>query len=405
MNPVALRRVAEATVWKGERAAARLRRTTSGVVFEYVPEHDGPDVATTLPRSAVATTRAAGALPPFFSGLLPEGRRLGAIRRVVKSSADDELSLLLAVGDDTIGDVRVLPAGAAIEPAVAEPPPADLTAVAFDELFASVLGPELRDRVAIPGAQDKVSGRMISLPVSHRGSECILKLDPPEVPHLVANEAFFLRAAHASGVEVAEAIVVHDRNGKPGLLVRRFDRVPSTSHATALRLPQEDACQVLGRYPADKYLLTTEAVIQGLALWTTAPVLAARTWLRQFAFAYLSGNGDAHAKNFSILHRDGEWLPTPAYDLPSSLPYGDHTMALSIGGKEREDIGRRDFLTLGAVCGVPPKAVERVLDELLEAMPDWLARLGELPFDDRTLHQMDKACRYRRKRLQGPKRS
>jgi hypothetical protein len=37
-------------------------------------------------------------------------------------------------------------------------------------------------------------------------------------------------------------------------------------------------------------------------------------------------------------------------------------------------------------------------------MPDWLARLGELPFDDRTLHQMEKACRYRQKRLQGAKR-
>lgn len=403
MNQVSWRRVAEATVWKGERAAARLRRTSSGVVFEYLPEHDGPDVATTLPRSATAITHPGGALPPFFSGLLPEGRRLGAIRRVVKSSADDELSLLLAVGSDTIGDVRVLPAGAPPEPASTEPP-AELTEIAFGELFAEVLGPELRDRVAIPGAQDKVSGRMISLPVSHRGDECILKLDPPEVPHLVANEAFFLRAARASGLEVADATVVHDRDGKPGLLVRRFDRTPATSTEPARRLPQEDACQVLARYPADKYLLSTEQVIQGLARWTTAPVLAARTWLRQFAFAYLSGNGDAHAKNVSIVHRDGEWLPTPAYDLPSSLPYGDHTMALPIGGKEREDIGRRDFLTLGAACGVPPKAVERVLDELLEAMPDWLARLGELPFDDRTLHQMEKACRYRQKRLQGAKR-
>jgi len=37
----------------------------------------------------------AGALPSYFSGLLPEGRRLGALRRAVKTSADDELSLLL----------------------------------------------------------------------------------------------------------------------------------------------------------------------------------------------------------------------------------------------------------------------------------------------------------------------
>ena len=43
--------------------------------------------------------------------LLPEGRRLGALRRAVKTSADDELSLLLAVGADAIGDVQVVPSG------------------------------------------------------------------------------------------------------------------------------------------------------------------------------------------------------------------------------------------------------------------------------------------------------
>lgn len=53
----------------------------------------------------------AGAVPPFFAGLLPEGRRLTALRGAVKTSADDELSLLLAVGGSTIGDVTVLPEG------------------------------------------------------------------------------------------------------------------------------------------------------------------------------------------------------------------------------------------------------------------------------------------------------
>ncbi len=60
-------------------------------------------------------THAAGALPPFFSGLLPAGRRLTALRSAVKTSADDELTLLLAVGADTIGDVQILPHGDAVE--------------------------------------------------------------------------------------------------------------------------------------------------------------------------------------------------------------------------------------------------------------------------------------------------
>ena len=94
-------------------------------------------------------------------------------------------------------------------------------------------------------------------------------------------------------------------------------------------------------------------------------------------------------------------MATPAYDLPSTLPYGDVTMALSIHGKDRDDIGRRDFLALGTECGVPPKATERVLDELLGAAPSWIDQLDQLPFDARRVHQMQKACRYRARRLQG----
>ncbi len=49
---------------------------------------------------------------------------------------------------------------------------------------------------------------------------------------------------------------------------------------------------------------------------------------------------------------------------------------LSIGGKYYEDIGRADFMTLGAGCGIPQKAVARVLDELLAATPSWLDALA-----------------------------
>jgi serine/threonine-protein kinase HipA len=320
-----------------------------------------------------------------------------AIRRATKTSLDDELTLLLAVGADTVGDVQVLRGdqGASRESGLTPDGPS-LAVADFAELFEQAIAVDPADRVALAGAQDKVSGRMISLPISHAGSAWILKLDPPEFPKLVANEAFFLGAARASGLEVADAEVVHDRNGTPGLLVRRFDRVSSEAGLRALA--QEDACQVLGRYPADKYRLTTEEVIQGLAHCTGAPVVAARTLLQQFAFAYLSCNGDAHAKSFSVLERT-EWCIAPAYDLTCSQLYDDHSMALTICGKDREDIGRADFVELGAQCSVPPKAAVRVLDELLSALPHWLDRLDELPFDKRRLHKLKRTCLRRADRL------
>jgi len=398
-----LRAVERATVLKGGVPAATLTRQPNSVVFAYDPDYidrGGVSVATTLPVSEdPVVTHAPGALPPFFSGLLPEGRRLTALRSAVKTSADDELTHLLAVGSDTIGDVQVVPHGdvaAEVEPQV--------TVSKWSEVrFADVLSASLGnagavDRVGIPGVQDKVSARMVNVPVAYGNARYVLKLDPPEFPHLVANEAFFLDAARRSGLETAEAEVVTDADGTPGLLVLRFDRIQRDGELVSVA--QEDACQVLGRYPADKYRVTTEVVVGALAHECRARPVAALNLLRQVAFAYLSCNGDAHAKNFSIhMLPDGEWRVTPAYDVPSSYPYGDTTMALTINGRGKENIGRDDFIALGTAVALRPRAVERVLDELCESVDLWIDEMTGLPFDDRTMAKLRRSVEYRRERL------
>ena len=130
----------------------------------------------------------------------------------------------------------------------------------------------MRPRAGLAGVQPKASAEVISLPVQRANERFILKLDPPDLPHLVANEAFFLDAARRSGLSVADADVVYDRDGAPGLLVRRFDR--TTNDGELVALAQEDACQVLGRYPADKYTVSSEAVVDALARETGAPLVA-----------------------------------------------------------------------------------------------------------------------------------
>lgn len=390
-----LRQVDVAEVRKAGRRAGRLMRTREGTEFAYDPDYDGPAVATTLPSHTRPVRASAGAVPPFFAGLLPEGRRLAAVRAALKTSADDDFSLLLATAHDAVGDVQVVPIGWEPPP----PPTAEpLDRVRFADLMRRVLGAEGADRVALPGVQDKVSSRMISLPVHLAGGPFILKLNPRDFPHLVENEAFFLEAARASGIRAADAELVHDRDGAPGLLVRRFDRAPR--NGAWHPLAQEDGCQVLGRYPADKYRVSSEEVLGALVRTAGAPKVCARDLVRQMAYAYLTCNGDAHAKNFSVRQAtDGEWEATPAYDLPSSHPYGDHTMALSIHGRTREDIGRTDFIALGADLDLPARAVVRVLDELASAAPRWLSRLDQLPFDTRRVHKLRRAIEYRLERL------
>jgi len=397
-----LRTVDEAAVFKDGQRAATLTRTPNGVEFRYLDDWikaSAAPVATTLPVTPEPVVRPAGAVPAYFAGLLPEGRRLGALRRAVKTSADDELSLLLAVGADAIGDVQVAPSG--IEPS--EVPPRVALERIGDVRFADLLV-ELgirAQRAALPGVQDKTSAAMINVPVARAGERYILKLNPAEFPHLVENEKFFLDAARKSGLSVPPNELVSDADGEPGLLVTRFDRI--TVAGTPRSLAVEDGCQVLDRPPADKYLLGADRIFAALARVCDATAVAGRDLIRQLAFAYITGNGDAHAKNFSVLQGPGgEWRVSPAYDTPSSYPYGDTTMALSIGGRGGGDFGASDFIGLGERLDVPERAVRRVLSGLAERAHLWLDELPSLPFDNGTVRKLRRVATYRLRRLVPP---
>jgi serine/threonine-protein kinase HipA len=393
-----LRAVEQADVDKAGQRAAVLTRTVDGVEFRYVSEWakgNGAPVASTLPVRPEPVLRAGGALPSYFAGLLPEGRRLGALRRAVKTSADDELSLLLAVGADAIGDVQVVPSGVA----PAEVPPRiaieSISHASFAELLAE-LGIRAQ-RSALPGVQDKTSAVMINLPIARAGERYILKLNPiGEYPHLVENEACFLEAARKSGLTAPPSEVVTDREGALGLLVRRFDRVTVDGRLRALAV--EDGCQAADRPPADKYLLGADRIFAALAAVCDAPAVAARQLVRQLAFAYFTGNGDAHAKNFSVLQDiTGEWRASPVYDAPSSYPYGDVTMALSINGRSGSDFQPDDFVQLGRHLGVPERAVRRSLAELADRVDQWLPNLDRLPFNRGQIAKLRRVINHRRR--------
>lgn len=396
MTPTAIgevRHLKKADVWKKGKRVARLVRAPDAV--EFVREA-GPAVATSLPVSPTPVRSPPGAVPAFFAGLLPEGRRLTNLRRAVKTSADDELSLLLAVGRDTVGDVQVVPEG--------EAPDAPAALVTVDRAWSEVRFADLLadagivDPVALAGVQDKVSARVLSLPVARAHERYLLKLEPPEFPHLVANEAFFLGLAREVRLPCVSAEVVHDADGRAGLLVRRFDRVAGPRGGVAA-LACEDGCQVLGRWPADKYGLTTEEVVRGLARWCSAEAVALRALYRQVCFAWLTGNGDVHAKNLSILEGPGgEWEVAPAYDLPATVPYGDGTLALSMEGRTR-GLSRKHLLAFAANVGLPRAAAVAVLDDLLEGTADLEDRLrgGALPFPQRTIADWTAELRNRRR--------
>lgn len=153
-----------------------------------------------------------------------------------KTFEDDHFTILLSVGSDTVGDVRVVPSGEAPAPTGttfdSRRPTPDFKSL-FD-LLTGVGSIDL-DSSAIPGVQGKVSAQMFSTPIATTGGPAILKLAPlARLPRLVENEHFFMTAARRCGIRTPDTRIVHDDNGVAGMLVERCD----------VGVPQEDACQV-----------------------------------------------------------------------------------------------------------------------------------------------------------------
>lgn len=358
----------KAYVYKSGILAGTIENTQGQTSFTYDQQYltsAGDAIGASLPLTQHPYVTNAGALPPFFSNLLPEGRRLTALRQSIKTSLDDELSLLLAVGSDTIGDVQVLSHPLDFPRTNHKMPQekaTDFTSVTFTDFFAAQ---GLIDYVALPGVQDKVSGRMLTVSLPHLGSGYLLKLNPPEFPHLVENEQLFL--THAASLKlrcgISHTKVVHDANKTSALLVSRFDRVFNGGDVS--KIPVQDSCQILGIYPSEKYAVSTKEVVQAVMASVNTPLLAAIDIFKQILYAWLTGNGDLHAKNISIYKPGKEWMLTPVYDIPSTAPYGDKSMAL------------------------------KAINDVLKLAPKIAADAQKLPFDSHRAREMQKLLRAR----------
>jgi len=391
MRPADAKAVDVADVYKGDQLAGYLSRISEGVSFEYAHDYiagDNDAVASTLPVREAPYMTGAGAVPAFFAGLLPEGARLHAVVAAVKTSPDDELSLLIAVGEDTVGDIRVVPHGAK-PTAGSRTLPSTPGDTSFPDLFARSIDPlttEL-DR-ALPGVQDKLSDAMVSFPLRGAKGPAILKLNPPAFPRMVENEAFCLGLARRAGLTVPKFEVIEDRDGLSGLLVERFDR--RVVNGSVKRLAQEDACQLLSRWPADKYRVSFNDIANRLVEVVSSSEASIMNLVEQVAFSWIIGNGDMHAKNYSVqwLKEERLVVPTPVYDVVSTIPYPlDQHMALKLDGRDANLRGRF-LLGFASRFGVPESLMQRKLGELADRVAPHIGGASCIGFDARTTEQL-----------------
>lgn len=277
----------------------------------------------------------AGYLPHFFANVMPEG----ALELIVEHQFPGltRIELLSRIGGD-------LPGAVTVRQSEAMKGSLDERQI-FDEREHVRHSESAVWRFSLAGVQLKMSalrgaGDRFTLPVSNADGRWIVKLGAGEYASLPENEFAVMRWAQRAGLNVPEHSLIdrsqididvdRDDAGETAFVIERYDRTD------AGRVHQEDFAQALGVPPESKY---DHATYESLA-WMVGDrcgVEDLREFMRRVVFMVLSGNVDAHLKNWSLVYPDRRTPRlAPAYDLVfvTFYPRIERRLALKLAGEK-----------------------------------------------------------------------
>jgi serine/threonine-protein kinase HipA len=240
------------------------------------------------------------------------------------------------------------------------------------------------------------------LPAKGQGGDWYVKL-PDELPDVPETEYAVMTWARDSGITVPEFdVFTRDQvdldprffdRGALAFGIRRFDRP-----APGVRVHIEDFAQVNGIHPFNKYddepeprdihtRINYETLArQILSLCGEADL---REYIRRLVFMTLSGNADAHLKNWSLIYPDGRKPRlSPVYDQVATIAYPDvesSAFALPFANSLTfESMSVAGFERLATILHRDPEEMARwVTEDVTRMMDTRHAALGPLPPDQR----------------------
>jgi serine/threonine-protein kinase HipA len=310
-------------------------------------------------------------LPPWFSNLLPEGQLRNYLASLGGINPAREFQLLELLGDDLPGAVRVV---AGEQQAIPKFPLEKLEIPSNQPLRFSLAGVQLK----FSAFMEKQGG--LTIPATGIGGDWIVKLPSPIYPAVPENEAAMLTLAQKSGIQVPEFRLVPIETiqglpefgpflGSKALAVKRFDR------DRGKRIHMEDLAQVFGVFPENKYEKVGLVKIATMINLIMGPK-AAQDFVARLAFTIITGNGDMHLKNWSLLYPDGITpVLSPAYDLVSTVPYipNDRLALNFVRTKKFSDITKELFRKFSVKALLPQvktlQTVERIVDAVKQSWP------------------------------------
>lgn len=381
-------------VYLHERKVGRLVSDDGRLSFQYDTVYLQSDNPMPLSFGLPLRTDAYGedSVVPFFSNLLPDESVRLRIAEILRLSPENIFGLLREIGEDCAGAVALFADGKTpvsqeqpIYKALSEDEAADV----LEHLAERPLNIGAEDfHISGAGAQDKlvasVDDGVIRLPLKGTPSTHIIKPGIERFPESVFNEFFCMKLAKACGLRTAECDIL-DIHGIPYYVVERYDR--EKKNGLWRRLHQEDFCQLLGIDPKIKYeseggpgLIRCFDLMRRMEL----PASDTISFIDQIIFCFLVGNGDAHAKNFSVIYQNGKAELAPAYDLLSTTVYPNLVQKLAMKIDTEYNfrwITTGKFLRMGKKAGISEKIMSLELQKMqktiLTEVSSLIERLSE----------------------------
>lgn len=349
-------------------------------------EGNYPPVSITLPLSNTPHYCERG-LHPYFDNLVAEGWLRDTQVRALGVHKNNRFALLLAFGRDCIGAVSIV-----------DPEPREIRALELDdpEQLAALAG-----RASLSGVQPKMTAKKAGneyVPATQElGSSHIAKLPSRTLPDILELELLTLRAAATllpdDQIAEAEIAPVGDQIPK-ALLIKRFDRDSGGN-----KRHFEEFNQLFGKFSEDKYEGAYEDMGQFIRKTSRCVPAEADTLYRRILVAILTGNTDAHLKNFAMFHTQEGLRLTPYYDLVAAAIYKEYqTLALQIAGAKDirvGDIKPKHLILLGESYGLPHAAIKLAVDDLgkrLEKAKETILQTEQVPtsLKDNLIQLMEK---------------
>ncbi|MGP9723337.1 type II toxin-antitoxin system HipA family toxin [Corynebacterium sp. AOP40-9SA-29] len=337
-------------------------------------------------------------LGPWLDGLLPDRpEALRQWRRRFGMEGDTStFGLLRHVGEDVAGAAQfirpkrldeVLARTGELE-SLDEAGIADMARRAMADLpVTAELGPD--GKFSLAGAQAKIAlhrdhGRW-SNPHGATPSTHILKPAIPGMQDQDLVEAVTLGTAQRLGLRTAAA-EVSEFDGLRCLVVERYDRFRNEDGNWS-RVHQEDMCQATGTPPFRKYESQlgpgARQVADLISSVSNDPQVDNRRFAQALIFNWLVCGTDAHARNYSIILREGSVRLAPLYDINSHLAYmpgSSSDLSMSVDGIFRASlVSRGRWIAEAARLHVPAGWMADEIDRQSDVVVESMRAAAEVP--------------------------